>query len=56
MREAVALAILPNIMHLGGMDLIEDEITLAFRYAEKFCERIDQDAEKNGPETLQIVQ
>lgn len=55
MREAVALAILPNIMHLGGMDLIEDEISLAFRYADKFCERIDQDAEKNGLETLQIV-
>jgi hypothetical protein len=55
MRERVALAILPNIMHLGGMDLIEDEISLAFKYADKFCERIDQDAEKTGPETLQIV-
>jgi hypothetical protein len=37
------------------MDLIEDEISLAFKYADKFCERIDQDAEKTGPETLQIV-
>jgi hypothetical protein len=55
LREAVALAVLPTLIHLG-MDLIEDEIKQAFLYGDKFCARIDQDAEKNSAQDLQIVE
>jgi hypothetical protein len=56
LREAVALAVLASIIKLDYLDTIESEISLAFRIADIFCARIDQDAEENSAQDLQIVE
>lgn len=54
-REAVALAVLPALIGSEGGGIICEDVAIAFRYAEEFCEKIDRE-NQDLAETLQIIQ
>ncbi len=54
LRHAVAIAVLPALIHTNnGGGIISDDIEMAFKYADKFCQQIDIENSASNP--VQII-